>query len=138
MKAIIKKTVFQFAGISFLAIMLVAFSSLKIGEGWQVPDAAKNMKNPVANSADVTAAAQILWAKHCKSCHGKTGEGDGPKAEDLDSECGDFTEDAFQAQTDGELFFKLTEGRDDMPGFKKKIPDEEERWKLVHYLRTFK
>jgi hypothetical protein len=30
------------------------------------------------------------------------------------------------------------EGRDDMPSFKKKIPDTDDLWSLVHYMRTMK
>jgi mono/diheme cytochrome c family protein len=33
---------------------------------------------------------------------------------------------------------KTSEGRKDMPAFKKKIPDAEELWSVVNYLRTLK
>ena len=42
----------------------------------------------------------------------------------------------FQSQTDGELFYKTTEGRDEMPSFKKTIKDDEDRWLIVNYMRT--
>jgi hypothetical protein len=45
---------------------------------------------------------------------------------------------AFQSQSDGALFYKTSEGRDDMPSFKKKIPDAEDIWNLVNFVRTFK
>ncbi len=64
--------------------------------------------------------------------------GDGSKAAQLKTDCGDFTDSKFQSQTDGALFYKTRVGRDDMPSYKKKIPDEEEIWQLVNYLRTFK
>jgi len=51
---------------------------------------------------------------------------------------GDFSKPAFQAQTDGEMFYRLSEGRDDMPSFKKKLPDEEDRWNLVNFMKTLK
>jgi len=44
----------------------------------------------------------------------------------------------FQAQSDGALYYKIAEGRDDMPSFKKKIPDAEDIWNLVNYVRTLK
>ncbi len=102
---------------------------------WPVPDKYKKMENPVKFNKS---AASALWTKHCKSCHGKEGMGDGPKAAQLDTPSGDFTTSAFQKQSDGSLFYKTIEGRDDMPGFKKKIPDDEDIWQLVHYMRTFK
>ena len=38
--------------------------------------------------------------------------------------------------TDGELFWKISEGHRPMPAFKNKL-SEEERWQLVDYIRTF-
>ncbi len=96
------------------------------------------MANPTADNAENLEAGKILWAKFCKSCHGKLGEGDGPKAEDLDDSCGDLTTDEFHAQSDGVIYYKTTEGKDEMPNFTKKIPDDNDRWLLVHYMRTFK
>ncbi len=49
---------------------------------------------------------------------------------------GDFSMEEFQVQTDGEIFWKTTEGRDDMPTFKKKVPSDEDRWLMVNYIRT--
>ena len=100
---------------------------------WTVPDNYKNMKNPVKFDK---AAAATLWSTHCKSCHGKEGLGDGTKAAQLKTKTGDFSTAAFQKQTDGSLFYKTMEGRDEMPSYKKKIPDQDEIWQLVHYMRT--
>jgi mono/diheme cytochrome c family protein len=76
--------------------------------------------------------------QHCQSCHGKKGKGDGPKAAQLDTECGNFTTAEFQKQPDGSLFYKTSEGRKDMPSYKKKIPDANDIWAVVNYLRTLK
>jgi len=105
---------------------------------WPVPDNYKTMKNPVAADAESIATGKALWGQHCKSCHGAKGLGDGPKAAQLKTEPGDFSKPETQGQTDGALFYKSTEGRDDMPSFKKKIPDADDRWSLVNYIRTFK
>lgn len=101
---------------------------------WPVPEKYQKMKNPV--KYDKTAAA-TLWTKHCKSCHGKAGKGDGPKAAQLDTPSGDFTTQTFKKQSDGALFYKSWIGRDDMPNYEKKIPDEDDIWQLVHYMREF-
>ena len=78
----------------------------------------------------------MLYNKHCKSCHGSLGLGDGPKAKQLETHCGDFSTDEFQSQTDGELYYKSFIGRDEMPNFEKKITDEEDRWSVINFLRT--
>lgn len=108
------------------------------GKPWNVPDAAKKVKSPVAKGdAEAVAAGKVLWMKHCKSCHGAKGLGDGPKSKELDTDCGDFSTKAVQSLSDGELFYKIKEGRDDMPSFKKKITDDEEIWQIVAFMRTF-
>lgn len=102
---------------------------------WPVPDKDKAMKAPA--KADL-ATGKDLWAKHCKSCHGSKGLGDGPKSASLKTAAGDFSSAAFQASTDGELFYRTNKGRDEMPGYEKKIPDANDRWALVAFMRTMK
>ena len=122
-----------------VGIFLFSFFShpTQSAEEWVVPAAAKKMKNPTTpNSADL-AVGKMLYNKHCKSCHGSKGKGDGSKAGELDTDCGDFTSTEFTSQTDGEIFYKTKEGRDDMPTFKKKIPVDEDIWFVVNYVRTF-
>ena len=126
-----------FSAFMFIVAALIAMSFINPDQSnkpWPVPDKYKKMENPVKYDKKAAAA---LWTKHCKSCHGKEGLGDGPKAAQLDTEAGDFSKDSFQKQSPGAMFYKTLEGRDDMPAFKKKIPDEEEIWQLVHYMKEF-
>ena len=118
--------------------VLMAFVPKKQNDPWPVPDKYKNMANPVKSDATSLATGKTLYNQHCKSCHGTKGKGDGPKAAQLDTECGDFTKPAFQSQTDGALFYKTSEGRKDMPSFKKKIADQNDIWAVVNYMRTLK
>ena len=123
---------------SFSFLLYSFIDSSEVQDDWEVPAKFKSMENPAdgADKESLTIGKQF-YSKHCKSCHGKEGLGDGPKSEELDTPSGDFTIEEFQSQTDGELFYKTTEGRDDMPSFEKKIPDDEDRWLVVNYLRTF-
>jgi len=122
----------------FSALLLTAFSFISLQDPWEVPAKYKKMENPTKASKEDMVIAKGLWEKHCKSCHGKIGLGDGTKAKELDTKIGDFSKPEFQNQTDGELFYKTTFGRDDMPAYDKKIPSDEDRWLLVHYMRTLK
>lgn len=133
---ILNPLVFIFISAFFISI-LSGFSLFQ-KKPWPVPDNYKTMKNPVASDASSIAEGRTLYATHCKSCHGNKGLGDGNKAAQLKTEPGDFSKADFQAQSDGALFYKTSEGRDDMPNFKKKIPDADERWSIVNYMRTFK
>ncbi|MBN8857855.1 MAG: cytochrome c [Sphingobacteriales bacterium] len=132
-----KLPVIVLAGTIFLGMLLSAFR-ISQQEPWAVPDNYKKMKNPLASDATSIADGKALYATHCKSCHGSKGLGDGSKAAQLKTSPGDFSASAFQSQSDGSIFYKTSEGRSDMPSFKKKLPDEEDRWALVNYLRTLK
>ena len=118
--------------------MITGFSSLQDKKPWPVPDADNKKANPIKSDASSIADGKTLWAKHCQSCHGKSGMGDGSKAAQLKTEPGDFSKASTQTQTDGSLFYKISAGRDDMPGFKKKIPENDDVWSLVNYMRTLK
>lgn len=120
-------------------VSLGLFSFTKFAqEEWVVPAKYKSMKNPTEASAGNIADGKALYAKHCASCHGKAGLGDGTKAAEVDGDLGDFSSKEFQAQTDGTIFFKSYFGRDDMPNYEKKIPDQDDMWYIVSYIRTLK
>lgn len=126
--------------IILLGFFSFSFFSFKvIQEKWVVPAEYVKMKNPTDKSdKENMSIGKSLYAKECKSCHGAEGYGDGPKAADLKGDLGDFSSEEFQKQTDGELFYKVTFGKNDMPEFTKKLPDDEDRWLIVNYMRTLK
>jgi len=109
---------------------------------WTAPDAEKARVNPVEATPAVLLKGQALYQKHCASCHGDKGKGDGP-AESYETEpATDLTDRALQERlTDGEILWKVTTGRRSgtdviMPGIAKRVPEEEDRWKLVRFMRT--
>lgn len=126
---------------ALLAIFFTAFSSMNMPQDepkpWPVPDEYKNMENPVKGDAEALKMGGMLYKRHCASCHGRTGLGDGPKARGLETFAGDFSGDYYQNQTDGEHFYKTLKGRDEMPGYEGKM-SEEDIWSMVSYMRTFK
>jgi cytochrome c len=105
---------------------------------WDIPADYLKKTNPYEDNADMQKVGKMLWSKHCKSCHGNKGLGDGPKARQLETFPGDFSTPEFQAQSDGEMFYKSFVGRDEMPNYEKKIPDDEDQWALILYMRAMK
>jgi len=130
-----KKTILMTAVVG-VSVMCFAFMPDK--KPWNAPAKEASTPNAVKTNAESVAAGKALFAKHCQSCHGKTGLGDGTKASELKTEPGDFSKAAFQSQSDGSIFYKISEGRDDMPSFKKKMSDPNDIWNVVNYLRTLK
>lgn len=132
-----KKISVVLAGLFIIAVLAFIPKTATQTE-WKVPDADKNKVNPIKGDAASLANGKTLYNTHCKSCHGTKGKGDGPKAAQLDTESGDFSKASFQSQTDGSLFYKTKVGRKDMPSYKTKIPDANDMWAVVNYMRTFK
>ena len=117
-------------------LLSMTYNDTQQKEPWEAPAKYQKMKNPYLNVSDDERIGRILYSKHCKSCHGTKGKGDGTKAADVDTPIGDFTDASFKEQTDGSLYYKTFFGRDDMPSFNKKITEEEDKWLIVNYIRT--
>ena len=104
---------------------------------WPVPDEAKQLKNPLQATAPALKSAREVYADKCAHCHGDTGKGDGRDANRYDPAPTDFTDaKKMTAATDGELFYKISEGKKPMPVFKNKLT-EDQRWQLVLLIRSF-
>jgi mono/diheme cytochrome c family protein len=114
---------------------------------WKVPEKYEKMKNPIVLDEASVKAGNELYVAHCRTCHGVNGKGDGKRAANLNTTPSDFTSIAFQKQTDGALLYKIYFGHKDMPGFKKRIPDNDDVIEgsfgktrspgdLINYLRT--
>jgi len=126
------------AAVAVVCMMSFAFTTIQQSKPWPVPEKNAKMVNPVKPNGESISAGKALWNEHCASCHGKKGLGDGNKAAQLKTIPQDLSKAGLQAQSDGSLYYKISEGRDDMPSFKKKIPDSEDIWNLVNYIRTLK
>jgi mono/diheme cytochrome c family protein len=141
MKAKSINNVLGISAVLLLAFMFMAFAlpqDQKKAAPWDIPSKYVKMENPYAGDEDLVRVGKMLYSKHCKSCHGNKGLGDGPKAKQLETFPGDFSSEEFQAGTDGELYYKSIIGRDEMPNYEKKITEEEDRWAIINYLRTLK
>ncbi|NEW83335.1 MAG: cytochrome c [Mariniphaga sp.] len=123
---------------SVVLFSFVAPQDQKASAPWVVPANYKSMVNPQKGKGDPENVGKMLYAKHCKSCHGGAGLGDGAKASSMKTKINSLKDGKFQAQTDGEIYFESFIGRDEMPNFEKKIPAVEDRWALVNYMRTLK
>ena len=97
---------------------------------WTPPPEAASKPNPLAGNPDAAAGGRKLYQRHCAECHGNDALGGKKKNSP------NLTTDVVQHQSDGVLFWKITNGKadGDMPDFGR-LP-ELQRWQLVLYLRT--
>lgn len=136
----------KFTAMAILAFLIVVVMSSftpqlegqKVGGEWNIPDNYKTKVNKNASDKSLVNVGKMLYSKHCRACHGNNGLGDGPKARGLKTFPGKLNDPKIQAHTDGELYYMAIVGRDEMPNFEGKIPDEEDRWAVIMYLRTLK
>jgi len=128
-----------------LSVIILAFNQEP--KKWVVPEKYQKMKNPVPSDDNSISIGKKMYERHCLTCHGITGKGNGAKAIKLDQTPGDFTTEAFRKQTDGSIFYKMTAGHKDMPSFKRRIPGNDDEIEgsfgktgsagdLVNYIRT--
>jgi mono/diheme cytochrome c family protein len=99
---------------------------------WHAPADAASRPNPLASMPETTAGGRKLFLRNCAECHGKQGAGIDAK------HSADLQLPVVQEQSDGVLFWKITNGNASrgMPSFSK-LP-ELQRWQLVLYIRTLK
>ena len=103
---------------------------------WRAPASAANWPNPVPLNADTIARGKRLYLAICLNCHGKEGKGDGPGAAALEEKPANLPARIETGETDGELFWKISEGHAAMPKWKATPLSETQRWQLVNYIRA--
>src|SRR5690349_18695948 len=122
---------FLLAVVSAASTMVIAQNPLyRQDSSWRAPSTAVGKRNPLAATPELTAGGRKLFLKNCAECHGSDGKGMEKK------HSADLRLPDVQAQTDGILFWKITNGNTSrgMPPFSK-LP-EPQRWQLVLYMKT--
>ena len=122
-------------GLFLLGFQFIFSQCLSQGAPWVAPKDADNLKNALAGNTSYFADAKALYNANCSPCHGERGRGDGPAAAGLNPRPADHSSPAVQGESDGALFWKLSEGRAPMPGYKKTFTDQQ-RWELINFIRT--
>jgi cytochrome c len=101
-----------------------------------IPVDAAKQQNPVKPSPESLARAKKWWTLDCVMCHGNNGDGKGETAQDMKLTIVDFTDPAtMKDRTDGEIFYVIKNGHQDMPPEGPRIKTEE-NWDLVNYVRS--
>ena len=115
--------------------LIVSHRVLAQSKPWLVPKEYAALTNPVTNDPQSLKEGNSLYTTVCTPCHGSKGKGDGAAAASLNPKPADHTSPVMLNETDGNLFYKISEGRTPMPQFKTTLT-EKQRWELVLYIRT--
>jgi mono/diheme cytochrome c family protein len=114
-----------------LACLGIAQNSNPPADKWQAPADAAAKPNPEAKNPDAAAAGRKLYMRTCVGCHEEDGSG-------KDTGAANLRAPMVQEQSDGALFWKISNGNTPagMPSFAS-LP-ETDRWDVVTFLRTLK
>lgn len=122
--------------------ILILFSSLFLcsqdlraqEQNWTAPESAYELKNPFKDDAQATEEGKKIYNQMCAFCHGATGKGNGAAGLSLKPKPADFLSIKVSNESDGAIFWKMSEGKPPMASYKGLL-SEEQRWKLVNYIR---
>jgi mono/diheme cytochrome c family protein len=103
------------------------------GQEWIVPDDRKGKLSTFAFTDETRKAGEKLFSVNCMSCHGTPGKGN---YLNLVPPPGDPATEKIQRNLDGEIFYKVTVGRGQMPSFKSVLTSNEV-WNIISYIRSF-
>lgn len=102
---------------------------------WTAPARAARKENPTPADDKSRARGKELFTAGCLPCHGPSGRGDGPAAAALERKPGNLSDPKMWLQSDGAIFWKMSEGNAPMPAFQEAF-SEAQRWDIVNYVRT--
>ncbi|MCB0327633.1 MAG: cytochrome c [Bdellovibrionales bacterium] len=96
--------------------------------------------NPLALSYEVMDRGQERYDIYCKPCHGQVGDGKGMVAQRGLTQGfvppTSFHSEDMRNKKDGHYFDVITNGIRNMSSYRYQIPDVEDRWAIVHYIRA--
>ena len=123
---------------SIVCLALAAFSValfVAVAVGQRNAEAAK-LKNPVAADPASVEDGKKLYSRHCASCHGPAGKGDGGMALSGGTPANLTDETWDHGSSDGEIFVVIRDGTStDMESYKEKLT-EKQIWNLVNFIRS--
>ena len=100
---------------------------------WMAPADEGKRPNPVASDMKSLERGQIIYLENCAACHGE--KIDGLKAAETGLEMDSPNlKKRLLTHTDGDFFWKIQNGRGDMPSFKEDFT-EEQTWDVINYIR---
>lgn len=127
-----KQRLIVLTGVAVAVSLALAGGAFSQGP-WKAPAETKKLKNPLKKSEAVEKAGKNLYTINCVACHGPNGKGDGPAAASLPVKPKNLSDKSVLGETEGESFWKITNGRGPMPAWKHL--SDNDRWGLVMYIR---
>ena len=101
--------------------------------GWMAPKEAARLQNPVTPDEDSLWSGKMAYQENCAACHGDSLQGLKALETGLGMDTPNLKE-RLKSHSDGDFFWKINEGRGEMPSFKDELSDEQ-KWQIINYIR---
>jgi Ni/Fe-hydrogenase subunit HybB-like protein/mono/diheme cytochrome c family protein len=112
---------------------LMVFPAMGLAQQWEVPEEKKERLSETRFTGETVKQGLQVYLINCKSCHGDPGKNNVTKLMPLPP---DPVSAQMQQNTDGDMYFKVQEGRGPMPSFKNSLTSAE-IWEVIAYIRSF-
>lgn len=108
----------------------------------EVPEEYNDLTNPLAGDPEAISSGSKLFIANCATCHGESGEGDGPASAGLDPKPAALSNGELLSDlSDAYLYWRIAEGGSADP-FKSAMPawkgifGDEQIWQLITFIRS--
>lgn len=128
MKAVIKVLVV------FALLIVSGTKSIAQEISWVAPEYSSSLVNPFVGNQKATNEGKVIFEQMCVLCHGAKGQGNGEAGLFLQPHPANFLALNVKNETDGAIFWKITNGKAPMATYFELLTDDQ-RWKLVNYIR---
>lgn len=117
-----------------LSVLLVFISAQVFAHEWMAPVPDTKVKNPVKFEIKSVTEGEGLFMDNCAACHGKNATGLKPEKTGLQKNTPNLIK-RLASHSDGDFFWKIRNGREEMPSFKDSL-SEIEIWHLINFVKS--
>ena len=117
-----------------MVILLIHPNTFQVSTDWVAPKSADEVINPLSGNAQAIVQGKQLFTNMCAVCYGNTGKGNGAAGVALKPKPADFLSAKIRKESDGALYWKLTQGKAPMASYQAALSDQQ-RWELINYIR---
>lgn len=103
-----------------------------VAHDWMAPEEEAKKVNPIPISSQALQQGKDIFSVYCGHCHGINGEGLQTSQTDLSMTTPNLVE-RLQSHSQGDFFWKIENGKGEMPPFKGELT-EQEIWSALLYI----
>lgn len=129
-----RENIFFKSTIMYLFISVFLVGTAVMAHEWMAPAEEGTRANPIIMEKTSVERGRNIYISDCAACHGENSEGMVPEKTGLQMATPNLKK-RLVTHTDGDFFWKIQNGRGEMPSFQDVLSDQE-IWDVINYLRS--